>query len=175
MKNFDSIEEALNVDTEVVENDKIEPRKNQLKKSDQNDSEKDYEYSRANLYSLVEKGQEAVNGILELAQESDSARAYEVAATTIKAVADTTDKLIDLQQKMKDLEQDPNKGPTNVTNALFVGSTAELSKLIKNQNKDDKMKSPELSEFFSFSERPRKKRKRSLIIFSKKQTSILMS
>ncbi len=138
MKNFDSIEEALNVDTEVVENDKIQPRKNQLEKSDKNDSEKDYEYSRANLYSLVEKGQEAVNGILELAQESDSARAYEVAATTIKAVADTTDKLIDLQQKMKDLEQDPNKGPTNVTNALFVGSTAELSKLIKNQNKDDK-------------------------------------
>ena len=137
MKNFDSIEEALNVDTEVVENDKIEPRKNQLKKSDQNDSEKDYEYSRANLYSLVEKGQEAVNGILELAQESDSARAYEVAATTIKAVADTTDKLIDLQQKMKDLEQDPNK-PTNVTNALFVGSTAELSKLIKKQKEDDK-------------------------------------
>ena len=137
MKNFDSIEEALNVDTEVVENDKIEPRKNQLKKDDKNDSEKDYEYSRANLYSLVEKGQEAVNGILELAQESDSARAYEVAATTIKAVADTTDKLIDLQQKMKDLEQDPNK-PTNVTNALFVGSTAELSKLIKKQKEDDK-------------------------------------
>ena len=82
-----------------------------LKRSDQDDSEKDYEYSRANLYSLVEKGQEAVNGILELAQESDSARAYEVAATTIKAVADTTDKLIDLQQKMKDLEKDPNKGP----------------------------------------------------------------
>ena len=72
MKNFDSIEDALNVDTEVVENNKIEPRKNQLEKSDKNDSEKDYEYSRANLYSLVEKGQEAVNGILELAQESDS-------------------------------------------------------------------------------------------------------
>ena len=68
MKNFDSIEEALNVDTEVVENDKIEPRKNQLEKSDKNDSEKDYEYSRANLYSLVEKGQEAVNVILVLAQ-----------------------------------------------------------------------------------------------------------
>ena len=138
MKNFDSIEEALNVDTEVVETPKKETRKNQLAKVEGNDSEKDYEYSRANLYSLVEKGQEAVNGILELAQESDSARAYEVAATTIKAVADTTDKLIDLQQKMKDLEQDPNK-PTNVTNALFVGSTAELSKLIKNQkDKDDK-------------------------------------
>ena len=137
MKNFDSIEEALNVDTEVVETPKKETRKNQLAKSEANDSEKDYEYSRANLYSLVEKGQEAVNGILELAQESDSARAYEVAATTIKAVADTTDKLIDLQQKMKDLEQDPNK-PTNVTNALFVGSTAELSKLIKKQKEDDK-------------------------------------
>ena len=135
MKNFDSIEEALNVDTEVVETSK--PRKNQLSKTDGNDSEKDYEYSRAQLYSLVEKGQEAVNGILELAQESDSARAYEVAATTIKAVADTTDKLIDLQQKMKDLEADP-KGPTNVTNALFVGSTAELSKLIKKQKEDDK-------------------------------------
>ena len=96
MKNFDSIEEALNVDTEVVETPKKETRKNQLAKTEGNDSEKDYEYSRANLYSLVEKGQEAVNGILELAQESDSARAYEVAATTIKAVADTTDKLIDL-------------------------------------------------------------------------------
>ena len=136
MKNFDSIEEALNVDTEVVETD-IEPRKNQLEKTDKNDADKDYEYSRGNLYSLIEKGQEAVNGILELAQESDSARAYEVAATTIKAVADTTDKLIDLQQKMKDLEADP-KGPTNVTNALFVGSTAELSKLIKKQKEDDK-------------------------------------
>ena len=137
MKNFDSIEEALNVDTEVVETPKKETRKNQLAKVEGNDSEKDYEYSRAQLYSLFEKGQEAVNGILELAQESDSARAYEVAATTIKAVADTTDKLIDLQQKMKDLEQDPNK-PTNVTNALFVGSTAELSKLIKKQKEDDK-------------------------------------
>jgi len=138
MKNFDSIEEALNVDTEVLGTVDDEPRKNQLQKTGENDSEKDYSYSRAQLYSLVEKGQEAVNGILELAQESDSARAYEVAATTIKAVADTTDKLIDLQQKMKDLEQDPNKGPTNVTNALFVGSTAELSKLIKNQKEDDK-------------------------------------
>ena len=137
MKNFDSIEEALNVDTEFVETPKKETRKNQLEKTDKNDSDKDYEYSRAQLYSLVEKGQEAVNGILELAQESDSARAYEVAATTIKAVADTTDKLIDLQQKMKDLEADP-KGPTNVTNALFVGSTAELSKLIKKQKEDDK-------------------------------------
>ena len=139
MKNFDSIEEALNVDTEVVETPKKETRKNQLAKSEANDSEKDYEYSRANLYSLVEKGQEAVNGILELAQESDSARAYEVAGQLIKSVADTTDKLIDLQKKMKDIDEEPNRGPTNVTNALFVGSTAELQKLLKQQkNKDVK-------------------------------------
>ena len=137
MKNFDSIEKALDVETEVL-NTNEKPEKNPIQKVDGDEISKDYEYSRGNLYSLIEKGQEAVDGILELAQESDSARAYEVAATTIKAVADTTDKLIDLQQKMKDLEQDPNKGPTNVTNALFVGSTAELSKLIKNQKEDDK-------------------------------------
>ena len=136
MKNFDSIEKALDVKTEVLKPDE-KSEKSPIQKVDGDEISKDYEYSRGNLYSLIEKGQEAVDGILELAQESDSARAYEVAATTIKAVADTTDKLIDLQQKMKDLEQDPNKGPTNVTNALFVGSTAELSKLIKNQKDED--------------------------------------
>ena len=133
MSKFEEIDEFLDIEPIDV------PKKNQIKKIEKKDDPTlDYEYSRGNLYSLIEKGQEAVNGILELAQESDSARAYEVAATTIKAVADTTDKLIDLQQKMKDLEQDPNKGPTNVTNALFVGSTAELSKLIKKQKEDDK-------------------------------------
>ena len=140
MSNYDSIDEALDTTSsiEVSTEPKGGLQRNSGLENLSNHIEKDYEYTRANLYSLVEKGQEAVNGILELAQESDSARAYEVAATTIKAVADTTDKLIDLQQKMKDLEKDPNKGPTNVTNALFVGSTAELSKLIKDQNKDDK-------------------------------------
>ena len=136
MKNFDSIEKALDVKTEVLKPDE-KSEKSPIQKVDGDEISKDYEYSRGNLYSLIEKGQEAVDGILELAQESDSARAYEVAATTIKAVADTTDKLIELQQKMKDLEADP-KGPTNVTNALFVGSTAELSKLIKKQKEDDK-------------------------------------
>ena len=116
----------------------VESVKTELKKSETPDVKHDYEVARAQMHNLVSKGQEAVDGILEVAQSSDHPRAYEVAATTIKAVADTTDKLIDLQQKMKDLEKDPNKGPTNVTNALFVGSTAELSKLIKNQNKDDK-------------------------------------
>ena len=99
-----------------------------------NDIEKDYEYTRGNLYSIIEKGQEAINGILELAQESEMPRAYEVAGQLIKSVSDATDKLMDLQKKLKDVnEEKESKGPTNVTNALFVGSTAELQKLLKGQ------------------------------------------
>ncbi len=105
------------------------------------DIKKDYEYTRGNLYSIIEKGQEAINGILELAQETEMPRAYEVAGQLIKNVSDAADKLMDLQKKLKDLEDTSSKkGPTNVTNALFVGSTAELSKLLKNNQvqKDDK-------------------------------------
>jgi len=99
------------------------------------DIEKDYEYTRGNLYSIIEKGQEAINGILELAQESEMPRAYEVAGQLIKSVADATDKLMDLQKKLKDVnEENESKGPTTVNNALFVGSTAELQKLLKGQN-----------------------------------------
>ena len=104
------------------------------------DIQADYETSRANLHNLVMKGQEAVDGILDVARASDHPRAYEVAATTIKAVGDVTDKLIDLQQKMKDLDKEEKKGPNNVTNALFVGSTSELQKMLKKEtninNKD---------------------------------------
>ncbi len=104
------------------------------------DIQSDYEISRANLHNLVMKGQEAVDGILDVARASDHPRAYEVAATTIKAVGDVTDKLIDLQQKMKDLDKEEKKGPNNVTNALFVGSTSELQKMLKKEtninNKD---------------------------------------
>ncbi len=99
------------------------------------DIEKDYEYTRGNLYSIIEKGQEAINGILELAQESEMPRAYEVAGQLIKSVADATDKLMDLQKKLKDVnEEQETKGPTTVNNALFVGSTADLQKLLKGQN-----------------------------------------
>ena len=101
----------------------------------QDDIEKDYEYTRGNLYSIIEKGQEAINGILELAQESEMPRAYEVAGQLIKSVSDATDKLMDLQKKLKDVnEEQETKGPTTVNNALFVGSTAELQKLLKGQN-----------------------------------------
>jgi len=96
------------------------------------DIKKDYEYTRANLYSLIEKGQEAINGIMELAGEGGSPRAYEVAGQLIKNVGDVTDKLIDLQKKLKDVEEETTKTTNNVTNnAVFVGSTSELSKLLK--------------------------------------------
>ena len=105
----------------------------EVPKSNSEDIKKDYEYTRANLYSLIEKGQEAINGIMELAGESDSPRAYEVAGQLIKSVGDVTDKLIDLQKKLKDVEDESTKTTTNnvTNNALFVGSTAELSKLLK--------------------------------------------
>jgi len=141
-KNFDGLEEALNVETEIVK-DLKEPEKNTEEKiekisSAMEDIKKDYDYTRGNLYSLIEKGQEAINGILELAQESEMPRAYEVAGQLIKNVADATDKLMDLQKKLKDVEdQKQVKGPTNVTNALFVGSTADLAKLLKNQKLDE--------------------------------------
>ena len=103
-------------------------------RTDTPDIQQDYETSRAQLHNLVMKGQEAVDGILDVARASDHPRAYEVAATTIKAVGDVTDKLIDLQQKMKDLDKEEKKGPNNVTNALFVGSTSELQKMLKKES-----------------------------------------
>ena len=102
------------------------------------DIKKDYEYTRGNLYSIIEKGQEAIDSVLELAQETEQPRAYEVLGQLIKNVSDTTDKLMELQKKLKDVEEESgkNKGPSTVNNALFVGSTAELSKLLKNGLKD---------------------------------------
>jgi hypothetical protein len=108
-----------------------------LKKSQTPEIQQDYEISRAQLHNLVMKGQEAVDGILDVARASDHPRAYEVAATTIKAVGDVTDKLIDLQGKMKELDKEERKGPTNVTNAMFVGSTSDLQKMLKNINKTE--------------------------------------
>ena len=127
----DIIGKTLNIEASIVEVDKSSSDVEVVKQTS-NDIKKDYEYSRANLYSLIEKGQEAINGIMELAGEGGSARAYEVAGQLIKSVADTTDKLIDLQKKLKDIEEDSPKTTNNVTNnALFVGSTSELSKILK--------------------------------------------
>ena len=137
---FDSLNEAFDVSSEIVssEPEQVKPVQKEVD-SIKTDTRKDYEYTRGNLYSLIEKGQEAVNGILELAQETEQARAYEVAGQLIKSVADATDKLLDLQKKLKDVEEESqSKGPTNVTNALFVGSTADLAKLLKQNKQQDK-------------------------------------
>ena len=137
-KKFDDLNETFNVAGEIVSKE-IESVEHKVEKiaKESDDLKKDYEYTRGNLYSIIEKGQEALNGILELAQESEMPRAYEVAGQLIKNVADATDKLIDLQKKLKDIDEQKVKGPTNVTNALFVGSTAELSKLLKNGLTED--------------------------------------
>ena len=95
------------------------------------DVDADYKYQRDNFYNLIEKGQNAIEGILNVAKESDHPRGYEVAGNLIKQVAEVTEKLGDLQEKMKKLKEVPNSAPKNVTNALFVGSTAELQKMLK--------------------------------------------
>jgi hypothetical protein len=147
-KKFDKLDEVFNVTGEIVSQElepkslKNVPLENAIDtKSILSDIKKDYEYARGNMYSIIEKGQEALNGILELAQETESPRAYEVVGQLIKNVSDSTEKLIELQKKLKDLEEiKTSSGPTSVTNALFVGSTTELSKLLKGRlnNREDK-------------------------------------
>ena len=140
MEKYESIDKALNIsDTDIVPSKKETLRKEDTPKK--NEVEKDYEYTRANLYSIIEKGQEAINGIMEVAGESASPRAYEVAGQLIKSVADTTDKLMDLQKKVKDVNEDAPKTNNVTNNALFVGSTSELSKMLKKgflSNKEEK-------------------------------------
>ena len=122
----DNMEELLNIDVEHVEKPNL-PKV----KSKEDDQQKDYEYTRAELYSLIDQGQEAVKGALEVAQESGHPRAYEVAVAAMKHVADMTEKLQDLHKKMKDLDEEVT-GPKSVTNnAMFVGSTSELQKMLK--------------------------------------------
>ena len=140
-----NLDDAFNVEVSDTPENGCSTRKDQLVNVTSNDLTKpdrltkdditkDYEYTRGNLYSIIEKGQEAINGILELAQDSEMPRAYEVAGQLIKSVSDATDKLMDLQKKLKDVEEEtPQKGPSTVNNALFVGSTAELQKMLKSQ------------------------------------------
>ena len=131
MSAFDGLNDAFG--TEPSEIQKYEADKPKLKKSENQDVRQDYETTRAQLHNLVMKGQEAVDGILDVARSSDHPRAYEVAGQLIKNVGDVADKLIDLQKKMKDLDAEEKKITQNTTNALFVGSTAELQKLLKQQ------------------------------------------
>ena len=142
MSSYDPIDKALNIETDIeisnVPENGCVTRKDSIKNIT-DDIDKDYDYTRANLYSLIEKGQETLNGIMELAGESASPRAYEVAGQIIKSVADTTDKLMDLQKKVKEVDEDKSKTTNNVTNnALFVGSPSDLSKMLKQQFVDNK-------------------------------------
>lgn len=146
MDKFKDLNDTFDID-EVVEPEvlKTEPVKDVEKpvpvsKNKDKDIEKDYEYTRGNLYSIIEKGQEALDSALEIAVDQGQARAFEVVGQLIKSVADTTDKLVDLQKKIKEIEEDNPKGPTNVTNAMFFGSTAELSKLLKKNKAEEKDK-----------------------------------
>ena len=129
-KGYDSLNDTFNTDGSVEVDAIVKQEKDEITKVDE--VKKDYDYTRGNLYSLIEKGQEAINGIMEVAGETASPRAYEVAGQLIKSVADTTDKLADLHKKVKDIEEDnPKKQGTVTNNALFVGSTSELSKMLK--------------------------------------------
>lgn len=129
--NFKDLNKTFNIESSLVEV-KDELKEINISSISSDDIKKDYEYTRTNLYSLIQKGQEAINGIIEIANEGGSPRAYEVAGQLIKNVGDVTDKLIDLQKKLKDVEDESKKTTNNVTNnAVFVGSTSELSKLLK--------------------------------------------
>ena len=135
---FSDIDKALGVfdpvETAIQQNNIVVPKK--VVKSNEDDIENDYKYQRENFYGLVERGQDAIDGILELAKEGEHPRAYEVAGNLIKQVAEVTEKLGDLQEKMRKLKEVPNSAPKHVTNALFVGSTAELQKMLKGKSDD---------------------------------------
>ncbi len=133
MNPFDGLNDAFDAEPSALQK-KVASVKPVLKKSETEDVQQDYEISRAQLHNLVMKGQEAVDGILDVARASDHPRAYEVAGQLIKNVGDVADKLIDLQGKMKELDKDDAKTPANVTNnTMFVGSTADLQKMLKQQ------------------------------------------
>lgn len=141
--NFEDIDNALDIEPTELKSEIVKSEPTSIVKTQDTDQlQKDYEYSRGQLYSIIEKGQEAINGILELAQESDSPRAYEVAGQLIKNVGDVTDKLLDLQKKMKEInKEEKGSTPTSVTNnAVFFGSTAELQKFLKSSMNQDTSK-----------------------------------
>ncbi len=137
MNPFDGLDKTFGTEPSELKKH-VEKVKPSLKKSETPDVQQDYEISRAQLHNLVMKGQEAVDGILDVARASDHPRAYEVAGQLIKSVGDVADKLIDLQGKMKDLDKEEKRGPTNVTNAMFVGSTSDLQKMLKKQKEINK-------------------------------------
>ena len=135
MKTIDmKIGDALGI-TQSIKDEILDPKPLVPRPDDTLDhADADYKYSRENFYSLVERGQDAIDGILEVAKEGEHPRAYEVVGQLIKNVAEVTEKLADLQEKMKKLKEVPDHAPKNVTNALFIGSTKELQNLLKDKS-----------------------------------------
>ena len=134
-KTKDILDEILDIEETTGEVVQQEPN-NLIKRDDAlDDVDSDYKFQRENFYNLIERGQDAIDGILEVAKQSDHPRSYEVAGNLISQVAEVTEKLSRLQSSMKRLKEVPNNAPKNVTNALYVGSTAELQKLLKGGNK----------------------------------------
>ena len=138
----DKVNEILGVDTPVLKpkefNPPVERKEGKLNLAIEKDINTDYDYSRESYYSLIEKGQEAIQGILDIAKEGQHPRAYEVVGQLIGQVATSVDKLQDLQKKLKDLKELPGKSSANIKNALFVGSTAELQKMLNKQSMETK-------------------------------------
>jgi len=131
----EKVNEILGIESkQPVEQKEFKPLVPRKEEKDKADIENDYKYSRENYYNLIERGQEAIQGILDVAKEGQHPRAYEVAGALIKNVADTVDKLQDLQKKLKDLKELPKSANPQIKNALFVGSTAELQKMLKGKN-----------------------------------------
>ena len=128
----DKLNEVLGIAEDVTYENEVPKKPNtQLTVPEDKDPEIDFETGRKNLYNLLDKGNEAIDGILNLAKEGEHPRAYEVAGQLIKTVSEVSQNLLDLQDKLKKVKDIPDKGPKNVTNALFVGSTTELQKMLK--------------------------------------------
>ena len=140
----DSVNEILGLDSKKIEPQKFElpvPRDNGKSVTVEKYIDKDSDYSRENYYNLIEKGQEAIQGILDIAKEGQHPRAYEVVGQLIGQVGDTVDKLQDLQKKLKDLKDLPGRTSATIKNALFVGSTAELQKMLNKKRENETVKS----------------------------------
>tara|TARA_Y200000002_G_scaffold2946_1_gene2746 strand:- start:203 stop:622 length:420 start_codon:yes stop_codon:yes gene_type:complete len=130
----DKLNEVLGIAEEVPYENSLEVAKKtstEITVPEDKDPEIDFETGRKNLYNLLDKGNEAIDGILNLAKEGEHPRAYEVAGQLIKTVSEVSQDLLNLQEKLKKVKEVPDKGPKNVTNALFVGSTTELQKMLK--------------------------------------------
>ena len=134
----DKVNEILGVETKApVEQKEFKPLVPRMEEKGKEDVDNDYKYSRENYYNLIERGQEAIQGILDIAKEGQHPRAYEVAGQLIGQVGQTVDKLQDLQKKLKDLKELPKSANTQIKNALFVGSTNELQKMLNRKKEDD--------------------------------------